>query len=508
MKKEEWRDPHNALSDWNESHQNPCAWKGISCDAFNTVTLVDLTGASIFGNLTSFICSLPNLTVLTLQDNDFSGPFPHGLLNCKRLRKLDLSSNHFAGTLPTRISKLSELSELNLAFNAFSGSFPSAFGMLPKLEALFLHGNSLNGAFPRFVGYLKSLVHFTLGNNPLRPGAVPRELGNLIQLQQLLLYNCNLVGGIPTFFRNLTQLEWLDLSHNHLSGDIPASLMALSNLRVLFLNVNNLYGQIPAIIDQMRSLSSLDLSCNRLSGDIPTELGHLKLDAFNVSNNHLAGHVPDALDNPIYQEGFLGNQRLCGEVDESYILCNLKEANVIASGGAAKVHKVILPNGESVAVNKIPNKSRTAESLEIKGDQQEKERWKTEVDILGLIRHNNIIKLLCCISSEQSDFKLLVYEFMPNGTLFDRLHGGAGPHEALQWTTRYQIALGVACGLSYMHHDCPSRIFHRDLNPRNILLDEDFGAKIAGFAVSVELDGLGNVFAIRQMRSNKYTTIF
>ncbi|GLJ48961.1 hypothetical protein SUGI_1033040 [Cryptomeria japonica] len=814
IKKGDWRDIRNALSDWNESHKNPCAWTGISYDTFNTVTTVDLTGDSISGNLTSAICSLSNLTALTLQDNAFSGPFPIGLVQCKRLQKLDLSSNKFSGTLPSRISELSELRELNLSFNDFSGFIPPAFGMLPKLEALFFHENSLSGAFPKFVGNLESLKNFTIGGNPLSPGVVPTELGNLKHLQELWLYSCNLEGGIPTFFDNLTHLEWLDLSSNYLSGAIPASLMALSNLTELYLYENNLSGQIPANIGQLKSLSSLDfsdnqlhgtipdgvanltylnclqlfhnrlsgevpaglgklrylsylklfdnklsgwlpqnlgtysnlvlvevtgnefegplpmnlcregalygfsgssnnfngslpssfedcksleylkinnnnlsgeippglwgasnlkelflsnnkfegpisaaigeannlsrleisnnrfqgripahvgqltklevfeasnnqlsgpiprelgalslvstlqldhnflsgeipeeimllkdlhelnlghnrlkgeipaamndimnrldLSNNLLSGGIPPGLGRLKLCVFNVSNNDLSGRIPDALDIPAYKEGFLGNPKLCGvknlmlplcssphklspqslaaivvavsvcsiflcclfftkpssgpswkstpfhstDLDEVYILHNLKERNVIGSGGAGKVYKVILQDGRAVAVKKIQNMSRSTGSFKRKGEQEENKIIEVEVDRLGLIRHNNILKLLCCISSEESDFKLLVYEFMPNGSLFDRLHGEPGPQMALRWLMRYKIALDAARGLSYMHHDCSPPILHRDVKSSNILLDEDFAAKIADFGVSRVVDRLGDEYRV------------
>ncbi|XP_057857132.2 disease resistance protein BAK6-like [Cryptomeria japonica] len=147
--------------------------RGISCDTFNNVTVVDLTGASISGNLTSAICALSNLTALTLQRKAFTGPSPIGLLHCKHLHKLDLSSTNFAGTLPTCISELSKLRILKLPNNSFSGSIPPAFRMVAKLEALFFHENSLSGEFPNFFGELKSLKNLTFDNNPLRPGVLP-----------------------------------------------------------------------------------------------------------------------------------------------------------------------------------------------------------------------------------------------------------------------------------------------------------------------------------------------
>ncbi|GLJ21487.1 hypothetical protein SUGI_0396770 [Cryptomeria japonica] len=162
-------------------------------------------------------------------------------------------------------------------------------------------------------------------------------------------------------------------------------------------------------------MNSLDLPNNFLSGGIPPELGNLKLSVFNVSNNRLFGRIPDALDSTTFKEGFLGNLRLCG-------------ANVIGSGGVGKVYKVILHNGQVVDVKKIRSVSRLG-SFKRKGEEEDNKSGEVEVDTLGLIRHN-ILKLLCFISSEESNFKLLVYEYMPNGSLFDCLHGG--PETLLQ----------------------------------------------------------------------------
>ncbi|GLJ50888.1 hypothetical protein SUGI_1083830 [Cryptomeria japonica] len=269
-------------------------------DTFNTVTKENLTGTLISGNLTSSICGIPNLTVLILQHNAFSGSFPHGLFrckrfrklnlsenqfagrlprgsflhglfHCKRLQKLDFSSNGFAGKLPSRICELSDLRELKLANNVFSGSIPPAFGMLPKLKALFLNKNKLNGKF-NVLQNLKSLAIFWIDSNPLLPGAVPRWIGDSRQPWQLGLENCKLVVGIPYFFGNLTQLQRLYLSHNRLWGNIPTSLMELSSLKQLALNYNNVSGEIPDNIHQLRSLTTLDLSHNGLSGRIPSEL--------------------------------------------------------------------------------------------------------------------------------------------------------------------------------------------------------------------------------------------
>ncbi|GLJ50891.1 hypothetical protein SUGI_1083860 [Cryptomeria japonica] len=125
-----------------------------------------------------------------------------------------------------------------------------------------------------------------------------------------------------------------------------------------------------------------------------------------------------------------------------------------------------MQNGQ--AIKKIWNRGKAAGNFKRNGEHEEYKIEEVEVDILGLIRHINILKLLCCISSEESDFKLLAYEFMPNDRLFGSLHGNAGLEMPLQWSMRYKIALGAARGLSYMHHDCSPLILHRDVKSSNI----------------------------------------
>ena len=104
--------------------------------------------------------------------------------------------------------------------------------------------------------------------------------------------------------------------------------------------------------------------------------------------------------------------------------------------------------------------------------------------ILGEIRHANIVSLLCYISSE--DTKLLVYEYMENGSLDGWLHprDPAGAAAALDWPTRLGIAIDAARGLSYMHHESAQPIMHRDIKSSNILLDPGFRAKIADFGLA------------------------
>lgn len=112
--------------------------------------------------------------------------------------------------------------------------------------------------------------------------------------------------------------------------------------------------------------------------------------------------------------------------------------------------------------------------------------FDAEVATLSSIRHVNVVKLYCSITSEDSS--LLVYEFLPNGSLWDRLHTCKNKSE-MGWEVRYDIALGAARGLEYLHHGCDRPVIHRDVKSSNILLDEEWKPRIADFGLAKILQG-------------------
>jgi hypothetical protein len=162
---------------------------------------------------------------------------------------------------------------------------------------------------------------------------------------------------------------------------------------------------------------------------------------------------------------------------ENILEC-VKENNIIGRGGAGIVYRGLMPNGEPVAVKKL---------LGISRGSSHDNGLSAEVQTLGQIRHRNIVRLLAFCSNKETN--LLVYEYMPNGSLGEVLHGKRGGF--LKWDTRLKIAIEAAKGLCYLHHDCSPLIIHRDVKSNNILLSSDFEAHVADFGLAKFLQDTG-----------------
>ncbi|KAJ6907084.1 receptor-like cytosolic serine/threonine-protein kinase RBK1 [Populus alba x Populus x berolinensis] len=149
---------------------------------------------------------------------------------------------------------------------------------------------------------------------------------------------------------------------------------------------------------------------------------------------------------------------------------NFSSENLIGEGGHAKVYKGCLSDGQVVAVKKL-----------MKTEKQEEDRvgdFLSELGIIAHINHPNAARLL----GFSIDSGLhLVLEFLPHGSLASVLHGGS---DCLEWKKRFKVAIGIAEGLQYLHHDCPRRIIHRDIKASNILLNANFEAQISDFGLA------------------------
>jgi serine/threonine protein kinase len=143
----------------------------------------------------------------------------------------------------------------------------------------------------------------------------------------------------------------------------------------------------------------------------------------------------------------------------------------LGGGGFGSVFKGYLGDSFMVAVKRLDG-----------GNHQGEKQFRAEVSSIGIIQHINLVKLIgfCC----EGHKRLLVYEYMPKHSLDVLLFKKASSDTVLDWSLRYQIAVGVARGLAYLHTGCRDCIIHCDIKPENILLDAAFLPKIADFGMA------------------------
>jgi hypothetical protein len=297
-------------------------------------------------------------------------------------------------------------------------------------------------------------------------------------------------------------LNYLNLSRNHLDGEIPPSIATMQSLTAVDFSYNNLSGLVPGT-GQFSYFNSTSFVGNPglcgpylgpcrpgIAGADRTPHGHGGLTntvkllivlgllvcsiAFAAAAILKARSLKKASEARVWK--LTAFQRLDFTSDD--VLDCLKEENIIGKGGAGIVYKGAMPNGELVAVKRLP--------AMVRGSSHD-HGFSAEIQTLGRIRHRHIVRLLGFCSNNETN--LLVYEYMPNGSLGEMLHGKKGGH--LHWDTRYNIAIEAAKGLCYLHHDCSPLILHRDVKSNNILLDSNFEAHVADFGLAKFLQDSG-----------------
>ncbi|XP_031100249.1 protein NSP-INTERACTING KINASE 3-like [Ipomoea triloba] len=368
-------------------------------------------------------------------------------------------------------------------------------------------------------------------------GTLSPGIGNLTNLQSVLLQNNAISGPIPVSIGKLGKLHTLDLSNNKFSGYMPSSLGDLINLNYLRLNNNSLTGQVPESLSNVDSLALVDVSFNNLSGSLPK----LSARAFKVVGNPLicgqsSGDncslvYPEPLSFPpdndkdqshagashrvaiafgvSFGTAFLivivvmlligwryqHNKQIFFDVNEQrdaeFCLGNLRRytfkelraatdhfnpKNILGKGGFGIVYKGCLNDGTTVAVKRLKDYNVAGGEIQ----------FQTEVETISLAVHRNLLRLWGFCSTENE--RLLVYPFMPNGSVASRLKDYVHGKPILDWLRRKRIALGTARGLVYLHEQCDPKIIHRDVKAANILLDEYFEAVVGDFGLAKLLD--------------------
>ncbi|CAN7000414.1 unnamed protein product [Brassica rapa subsp. trilocularis] len=454
----------DALSSWNNSSPL-CNWKGVTCGLKNKrVTRLNLGGCQLRGMISPSIGNISFLISLNLSDNSIGGTIPYEVGNLFRLKYLNISFNFLEGEIPDNLFNCSRLLDLDLWHNHLGGGLPASLGNLTSLTRVRFSENNLEGRIPDDLARLTQLVHLGLGENKFS-GGFPPSIYNFSSLEYLNMFglmgakildfsNNDFSGSIPGYFGNFSLLEYLNLSINNFEGEVPTEGKFRNATVVLVFGNKYLCGGIKELkLNQCIVQAQPSHSSGSKKVTIELSIGIALLLIVLISYAYLRNAT----------DGF-------------------SSSNLIGSGSFGTVFKAFLPTENKVVAVKVLN-------LQRRGAMKS---FLTECESLKDIRHRNLVKLLTACSStdlQGNDFRALIYELMPNGSLDMWLHPEEveeirRPSRTLTLFERLNIAVDVISVLEYLHVYCHEPIAHCDLKPSNVLLDKDLTGHVSDFGIA------------------------
>ncbi|XP_062219392.1 probable leucine-rich repeat receptor-like protein kinase At1g68400 [Phragmites australis] len=461
-----------ALGSWTES-SDPCSgkWRGVKCQRSSSsspprVRRVVLEGLQLGGHAAalellvdlpllsflslennSFTGSLhgidfsrlaPHLKLLYLSGNGFSGRFPESVLRLRHLRRLDLSGNRIKGTIPPEIGhRLRALLTLNLARNSFVGPVPTSLEAMAELAELNVSGNHLKGPIPKCLASAFPASSFA-GNPELCGSPLPLRCNE----QQQIAYN-----GSGEASDGLRSGRWK--SHD----------------RWMVLMVMSAVGAAVALLVLAALCAALWLK-NKKSTRRPR--------TNSPTNSTVVGEETVRFDG------------CCVEFDVGTLMRGAAE--MLGKGATATTYRVAMGGndasdavveegkGEVVVVKRMRRREGARASREDERRRRELARQ------MGTWRHANIVGLRAFYASTEE--LLLVFDYIPNGSLHSLLHENRGPARVpLDWQTRLKLAQDAAHGLAYLHGVSGANLSHRHLTSSNILVDSSGNARVSDFSL-------------------------
>ncbi|KAI3949546.1 hypothetical protein MKW92_021298 [Papaver armeniacum] len=467
------------------------------------------------------------------DNNEFTGPVPSSLTGLQSLQILSLSNNFLQGSVPEFRSSV----KLDLKVETNSFCLPAPGECDPRVKLLLsiaksvgypvIFAQSWRGNNPcsqyldRYLGITCEGENIT-GINFQKfglTGIISSEIALLTTVQRVVLADNKLTGSIPTQLTTLQFLKFLDVSNNQLSDKIPHfrsnvivktsgnpdigkvitsppgspssgspgsgsdSVSSRSRSKKSVISIGVIVG---SVFGGVCIFALLGMICfclykrkQRRFGRVqssngivvhPRHSGSDRLASSGPSNANVVKVENSIIPIQVSSDAFVVN------IDNIMISIqvlrrvtkNFGQENILGRGAFGTVYKGELDDGTRIAVKRMEGVM----------NGKRLQQFKSEIEVLTKLRHQHLVALFgYCVDGNE---RLLVLEYMPQGTLGQHIFNRNGVLKPLDWTRRLSIALDVASGVQHLHG---ANFIHRDLKPSNILLGDDMRAKVADFGL-------------------------
>nr|CAN60298.1 hypothetical protein VITISV_017762 [Vitis vinifera] len=508
-------DPNRAFANWDPSDTNPCMWLGVHC-VDGKVQMLDLKGLWLEGVLGPELGELSHLRSLVLYRNHFSGFIPKEIGRLKMLELLDLRNNNLSGRIPAEIRMMPSLKHLLVSGNKIIPPKHEEFDLLPEpqLDENLVSGNKIIPSKPVELDLLLELqldedltfasrtgrdcINTKFGHciwesslqHLKKAGSAEQfivkdvdDMVNIARRRRLLQSSYNL----PAAAVSSTELSQLTTPFTLSSGAFPAvnkhsplpsnpSLPSPPDLSLSAPNPNtkspqkpvhqpsahhsperNYFHAIPGVVFLFVLCAVMLYICRKKAGK-----------AIAPWKTGISGQLQKALVTGVSKLNRAELEAACEDF-----------SNILDTFPGCKVYKGTLSSGVEIAVA-----STTIASFK-EWSRHAEVAFKKRIEKLSRINHRNFVNILGYCQEDEPFTRMMVFEYAPNGNLYEHLHVKEVEH--LDWNARVRIIMGVAYCLEHMHHVLNPPLVHPHLHSSSILLTEDCAAKVAEISFWMDL---------------------
>jgi len=449
--------PHGRKLNWSSTTPVCTSWVGVTCTPDKSrVHTLRLPAVGLFGPIPSdTLGKLDALEVLSLRSNRLTVDLPPDVGSIPALHSLYLQHNNLSGIIPTSLS--SSLTFLDLSYNTFDGEIPLKVQNLTQLTALLLQNNSLSGPIPDL--QLPKLRHLNLSNNNLS-GPIPPSLqrfpsssflGNVF-LCGFPLEPCFGTAPTPSPVSPPSTNKTKKSFWKKIRTGVLIAIAAVGGVLLLILIITLLI----CIFKRKRHTEPTTASSKgkAIAGGR----------AENPKEDYSSGVQEAERNKLVFFEGSSYNFDL-----EDLLRAS---AEVLGKGSYGTTYKAVLEDGTTVVVKRL------------KEVVVSKKDFEQQMEIVGRVgQHQNVIPLRAYYYSK--DEKLLVFDYVPSGSLAAVLHGNKASGRApLNWETRVKISLDVARGIAHLHAEGGGKFIHGNIKASNVLLSQNLDGCVSEFGLA------------------------